>query len=107
MDADEVIEEWGVFNDPAYFEPRFADGQLHGLLREQLLETPLFQAPLPGPAKRFAEWTNRERFERGGPDRIAQDGLVVVRTRTITKTAWRTISGVEYEQIDDGRRPNG
>lgn len=108
MEADETVEEmWGVFNDPAHFEPRFTSGQLHPMLREQLLDTPLFTSALPGPAKRFKNWTDNDRFEKGGPDRVARDGYTVLRVQRVTKTAWRLVEGAELEAIDDGRRPNG
>lgn len=108
MDTEPVVEEvWAVFNDPALFEPRFASGQLHPMLREQLLETPLFSSSLPGAAKRFMNWTNTERAEKGGPDAIARDGYAILRHQTITRSAWRTVEGAELDAIEDGRRPNG
>lgn len=106
--ADSVVDiTYGVFNDPAYFEPRFARGEIHPLLREQILEKPMFESALPGPAKRFMNWANTQRLEEGGPDRVARDGYVILREQRVIKEPWRTIEGAELEAIDDGRRPNG
>ena len=102
----EVIEEWGVFNDPDFLEPRFASGEIHPLLREKLLEEPLWTSELPGPAKRFQQYFNNERLSDG---RYVHEGLAVLRMRTTTRTKWRTVTerSPEWDDIDDGRRANG
>jgi len=108
MADDDVIEDmYGVFNDPVFFEPRFASGELHPLLRTRLLDEPLYTNSLPGPAKRHMNWLNTQRLENGGPDRIAREGYVILRHQRITRTAWRTVQGQELEDVDDGRRANG
>lgn len=97
----EVVEEWGVWNDPEFFEPRFASGEIHPALREKLLGEPLWTSPLPGPAKRFMMWTNDQRSLQGT---FVKEGFAVLRMRTITPSSWRTVEGTELAGIDEGRR---
>lgn len=102
--APAVQEEWGIFNDPEYLEPRFASGEIHPLLREEILEKPLWVSPIPGPAKRFQKYHNEQRIESGNNFR---EGLLILRMRTIVQNPWRDVKGNEWEEIDDGRRANG
>lgn len=99
-----VQELWGIFNDPQFFEPRFADGTIHPMLREKLLEEPLWTSDMPGPAKRFVEWQNRDRTEQG---RIEREGPVILRVQEVIRKPWRTVTGQEYNDINDGRAPSG
>lgn len=101
--ADRIREEWGVFNDPAFYEPRFANGELHPQLRE-LIEAPLWVTEVPAPAKRYAELQNQKRTEEG---KVPVEGLVKLRMRKIVEAPWRTVEGAEYDQIDDGKRAYG
>lgn len=100
----EVVEEWAVFNDPAFWEPKFASGEVHPELRENILERPLWSTELPGAAKRYQQYYNDQRKEFG---QLATAGPVILRVQRITKEPWRTVEGQEWEDIDDGRKPNG
>jgi|SRR5688572_7424119 hypothetical protein len=102
-DQDEVIEEWGVYNDPTFYEPRFANGELHPMLRDKI-EEPMWTSPVPGAAKRYMLWVNEQRAKQGS---FLTEGWALLRMRTITKSALRTVTGEELESIEDGRRPNG
>lgn len=99
-----VEEEWGIFNDPEFWEPKFASGEMHEELREVILERPLWTSPLPGPAKRYQEYNNQQRIDLG---QVAMAGPLVLKVQRVTREKWRTVSGQEWEDIDDGRRPNG
>lgn len=93
---------YGIFNDPEFFEPRFADGTLHPALREIILKDPLWSTPSAPAAKRYMLWTNESRDAEGKTER---EGHAILRERTLTP--WRTISKSELEEIDEGRRPTG
>lgn len=97
-------EVWAVYNDPDFMEPRFASGEVHPGLRELILETPLYTSPIPGPAKRYMLWTNENRAQSGA---FVKEGFAILRTQTVTRTPFRTVTGQELEEIDAGRRPNG
>lgn len=99
-----VTEEWGVYNDPDFLGPRFDSGEIHPALREEILEKPLYTSPIPGSAKRFLLWTNENRAKHG---KLATEGAAILQMHTITRTARRTVTGQELEDIDEGRRPNG
>lgn len=88
-DDSSAVVEYGVFNDPEVWEPLFAgpDG-LHSSLRELLLERPLYASELLAEAARHARLTNDERAQSGQLDRV---GAVVVKTRTVTRTAWSPV----------------
>lgn len=103
---DEIQEEelWGAFNDPGFFEPKFASGEIHEMLREKILEEPLFTSPLPGPAKRYVEYYNIQRAEAG---LVPKAGNVVLRMQRVTRYPWRSVQGAEYDDIATGKEPNG
>ena len=92
---------YGIFNDPEFFEPRFADGTLHPALREILLKDPLWATPSAPAAKRYMLWTNEDRDAQGKTER---EGNAILRTRTLSP--WHTLTKEELEEIDEGRRPN-
>lgn len=99
-----VRQEWAVFNDPAFLLPRFERGEIHPALREKLLDEPLHVLAVEGTGARVTKWINETRQQHG---KLATEGPAILRTRTVTTSAWRTIEGQEFEDIDDGRRPNG
>lgn len=101
VELPETTTEYVVVNDPDAVDAyRRVDGtQIPDVLRERLKE-PLFYSELPGPAKRFQKWTN----ETSPRDTF---GPAVLRTREVTRAPWRTITGTEWDGIDDGRKANG
>jgi hypothetical protein len=103
-DAPSVRQEWAVFNDPDFLEPRLADGTIHPALRELLLDNPLHVLDVAGTGARVTKWINEGRQQHG---KLATEGPAILRTRTVTTSPWRTIEGQEFEDIDDGRKPNG
>lgn len=102
-----LIEEeiYGAFNDPAFFEPRFASGELHPVLRQKLLDEPLFTSATPGPAARYVKLFNYERSK--DPAKHAIEGDLVLRVQHVTRTQWHTLTPAEMGEIDDGRRAYG
>lgn len=102
--GDVVAEEYAIFNDPKHFEPLFASGQIHPMLREKLLEEPLWFSPVAGAAKRFMLWTNDQRSLSGD---FVTHGFAVLRRRTVTTTPWEDVTGADLDAIDEGRRANG
>lgn len=100
VEEPEVI--YGIFNDPAFLEPMFAEGKLHLVLREKLLDEALWTTPDASAAKRYMLWTNEQRTELGT---IRQFGATILRTRTLTP--WRSLQGAETDAIDEGRRAYG
>lgn len=100
----DVTEEWSVFNDADFLGPRFERGEIHPALKDKILEEPLFTASIPGSAKRFLLWTNEQRAIHG---KLHLEGEAVLRTRTITHSPWRKVTGDELDSIDEGRRANG
>ena len=97
-------QEWGVFNDPDFWKPKFDAGEIHADLREKIIDEPLFTSPIPGPAKRYQEYYNKQREEF---NQVETAGYTVLRVQTVTREPWRTVSGQEWDDIDDGKRPNG
>ena len=102
---DQVTTEelWIVVNDEEFLEPRFASGEIHPLLREKIME-PMYFSPIPGPAKRYMLWTNEGRANSGA---FIKEGWAVLKVQTVARTPFRTVTGAELEEIDEGRRPNG
>lgn len=100
----ETVEEWSVWNDPDFFEPRFTSGEVHPALKDKILGEPLYVSEIPGSAKRYLLWTNELRRENG---KIAVEGAAILRMREITHGARRKVEGLELDMIDEGRRPNG
>lgn len=102
--AGEIVEEWSVWNDPEFLQPRFENGEIHPALRDKILGEPLFTSSVPGSAKRFQKWTNETRQSTG---QLATAGEAILRMRTISQSARRKVEGEEWEMIEDGRRANG
>jgi hypothetical protein len=100
----ETVEEWSVWNDPEFFNPRFASGEVHPALKDKILGEPLFTSEVPGAAKRFLLWTNEQRRLEG---KLPREGAAILRMRPITHGARRKVEGLELEEIDEGRRANG
>lgn len=98
-------ESWGAFNDPAYFEPRFADGTLHAGLRENLLDKPVFEWPVHGPVMRYIAYYNAER--RKYPENHALVGDLILKKQVVERQPWRAVTDTEKEDLDDGRRAYG
>lgn len=96
-EIDTGVTEFGAFNDPEYWEPLFASGELLKSQRFQLDE-PLHVGLSLWSVWKFAQLRNEERAEQ---DKAGKYGLVVLRKRTVTTTRWRD---VPYEEIDDARR---
>src|SRR5688572_23630963 len=103
-DAPETVDEWGVFNDPDFWGPKFASGEMHEELREVVLERPLFVSETAGEAKRYQQFFTLQRTEHGQLDFA---GPLVLRTQRVVRHPWRTVTGAEWDEIDDGRRPSG
>src|SRR5688572_3380012 len=103
-DATVVQEFYGVFNDAEFLEPRFASGEIHPMLRDKILDEPLFTSPVAGAAKRFMLWTNDQRAIHGN---FLKEGWAVLQKQTVTTTPWTKVEGQELDDIDEGRKPNG
>lgn len=93
----ETIVEYGVFNDPEFWDPLFETEIDRSLYAQQILE-PMHSTLSLRSAVRFADLRNTERAEQGKMDKY---GPVVVRTRTITRAPWRDVA---YDEIDAIRR---
>lgn len=100
----ETVEEWSVWNDPDFFNPRFASGEVHPALKDKILGEPLYVSEIPGSAKRYMLWANELRREHG---KTAVEGEVILRTRVLQRSARRKVEGPELDGIDEGRRANG
>lgn len=101
--ADEE-EEWSVWNNPKFFNPRFEDGTIHPALKDKILGEPLYTSPVPGSAKRYLLWTNEQRRING---KLAVEGEAILRMRVLKASVRREVTGPELDEIDEGRRPNG
>src|SRR5690349_22952502 len=95
-----TVEEWGVFNDPDFWEPKFASGEMHEELREVVLERPLFVSDVAGEAKRYQQFFNLQRTEHG---QMEFAGPLILQMQRVIRYPWRKIEGAEWEAIDDGR----
>lgn len=96
-----ITTEYVVVNDPAVIDAFIRnDGSPIPEALKELLKEPLFVNELPGPAKRFQLWTNELEPTR-------ELGPVILCTRTVSRTPYRTITGAEWDAIDEGRRANG
>jgi hypothetical protein len=93
----EVTVDYGVFNDPEFWEPLYASGEL-GTDMRQMLDEPMHTTGNLRSAIMFADLRNAERAQQGKMDKY---GPVKVRTQTITKTPWKDVS---YDEIDTARR---
>ena len=82
---------YGVFNNPAFYEPQFESGALHPNLREVLLETPLLESESLTQVRGHARLLEEER-------RAYQNittSSVVIRKRVIIETPYRHLDEVE------------
>lgn len=102
--AVETVEEWSVWNDPDFFNPRFASGEVHPALKDKILGEPLYVSEIPGSAKRYMLWANELRREHG---KVAVEGETILRFRTLIRGARTRVQGPELDAIDEGRRANG
>ena len=79
---------YGIFNDPQVWDPKFGDPKL-GLIpesmREQLLETPLFEDDKASRVLSHARLTNDDRRQRGTLDR---DGMVIIKRQVTLQSSW-------------------
>lgn len=96
-DVREVYTEYGAFNDAEVWEPLFTSGALDESQRFQLDE-PLFASASLWSAYRFARLHNEERAEH---DKVGTYGMLVLRKRTVTRTAWAEVT---YDEVDEVRR---
>lgn len=96
-DVLEVYTEYAAFNDAEVWEPLFASGALDESQRFQLDE-PLFASASLWSAYRFARLHNEERAEH---DKVGTYGMLVLRKRTVTRTAWAEVT---YDEVDEVRR---
>ena len=92
-----VTVDYAVFNDPEFWEPLYASGELAADVR-QMLDDPMYVTGNLRSAVMFADLRNAERAQQGKMDRY---GPVKVRTQQITKSPWRDVS---YDDIDAARR---
>lgn len=99
-----TVEEWSVWNDPDFFNPRFVSGEVHPALKDKILGEPLYVSEIPGSAKRFLLWTNEQRATNG---KLSKEGAAILRMRPITSGARRKVDGAELDEIDEGRKANG
>lgn len=97
MITDKVEVEYAVFNDPEYWEPLFASGELDESQRFQL-DNPLHTGLSLWGVYRFASLRNQERAEQ---NKAGKYGMLVVRKRTVTTSSW---ADVTPEEVDDVRR---
>lgn len=96
-DMQEIFTEYAAFNDAEVWEPLFASGALDESQRFQLDE-PLFASASLWSAYRFARLHNEERAEH---DKVGTYGMLVLRKRTVTRTAWAEVT---YDEVDEVRR---
>jgi hypothetical protein len=96
-DVREVYTEYAAFNDAEVWEPLFTSGALDASQRFQLDE-PLFASASLWSAYRFARLHNEERAEH---DKVGTYGMLVLRKRTVTRTAWTEVT---YDEVDEVRR---
>jgi hypothetical protein len=92
---------YGIFNDPEFFEPRFASGEIHPHLREKILDEPLWTSDVAGAAKRFMLYNNEIRARQGT---LHLDGMLILREQVVLRHPWRDIKDAELDAIDEGRR---
>lgn len=94
---------YGVFNDAQRLDELAEGGEMNPWIAEKLKE-PIFQTETAGEAKREQNRINRYRFENPAEMII---GPAMLREQTVTRTEWTTITGADWDEIDDGTRPNG
>lgn len=93
----EVTTDYAVFNDPEFWEPLYASGELGADMR-QMLDEPMYVTGNLRSAVTFADLRNHERAQQNKMDKY---GPVKVRTQQITKSPWEDVS---YDDIDAARR---
>lgn len=79
---------YGIFNDPQVWDSKFGDpklGMIPESMREQLLETPLFEDDKASRVLRHARMTNEDRRQRGTLDR---DGMVIIKRQITLQSDW-------------------
>jgi hypothetical protein len=96
-EPDVVTVDYAVFNDPEFWEPLYASGEIAADMR-QMLDEPMHVTGNLRSAVKFADLRNQERAQQGKMDRY---GPVKVRTQQITKSPWKDVS---YDDIDAARR---
>lgn len=99
----DVVIQYGVFNDQVRMTELVDAGTMHALMADRMME-PLFRTEVAGEAKREQRRLNRYRMEDPVNSML---GPALLREQTVTRTPWTTITGQDYEDIDDGTRPNG
>lgn len=99
----DVVILYGVFNDEKRMDELVEAGEMHPLIVDKMKE-PLFLTEVAGEAKREERRINRYRFENPVDSML---GPAQLREQTVTRTPWVQITGQDYEDIDDGTRPNG
>jgi hypothetical protein len=96
-EPDVVTVDYAVFNDPEFWEPLYASGELGEDMR-QMLDEPMHTTGNLRSAVKFADLRNEERARQSKMDKY---GPVKVRTQRVTKSPWEDVS---YDDIDAARR---
>lgn len=99
----DVVTLYGVFNNADRLQQLVDAGEMHPLMMDKMLE-PLFTTEVAGEAKRETNRINRYRMEDPVNSKL---GPAILREQTVTRTAWEDITGADFDEIDDGTRPNG
>lgn len=94
---------YGVFNNEKRIDELVEASEMHPLIADKMKEA-LFLSEVAGEAKREERRLNRYRFENPVDSML---GPAELREQTVARTEWATITGQDYEDIDDGTRPNG
>jgi hypothetical protein len=81
----EVRVTYGVFNDPRVWEPKFASGELPEVLREPLLNTPLYEDDQVSRVLAQARLMNDDRRRFGQLD---AEGMVLVKRQVTLRSKW-------------------
>ena len=93
---------YGVFNDPQVWEPRFAvaGGPIPDVMREVILDTPLFEDEDEERIIRHARLTNEDRERNGNLER---DGMVLIRHQVTLRSPW-ILDVAEGGDVDPSER---
>lgn len=89
--------EFGIFNDPEWWEPMFASGEIPETQRFQL-ENPMWTTLSGWSAWKYAFNLNEDRARHAKIDKY---GPVIIRRRVVVETPWAALTD---EQLDEIRR---
>lgn len=89
--------EYAVFNDPEFWEPLFASGEIPASERYQL-DQPLHTGTSLWLVYRWTALNNEARADHGKADKY---GMLIIKKRVVVETTWE---GTSAEEIDEVRR---